>query len=118
MLRPPKKNVLARHHRLAYLNEHGPRVTQRVNGHSQERNPLEVLNHRIEEIAMAEPVLKESIPKVSDAGEYDRTCKEDFEAVQVESVDLWCQTQEEVVENATQDRGRDTICREGKVERK
>jgi hypothetical protein len=87
-----------------------------VGGHSQERNPPEVLNHCIEEVAVAESVLKERIPKVSDAGKYDRTRQEDLETVQVESVDLWCQPQEEVVQNATQDRGGDTIYREEKRE--
>ena len=74
-------------------------IPKRRQGNAQEGNPSEILDHRREEIPVPESVFEECEPEIADAGEDDGTCEENFEGVEVESVDVGSEAEEEVVED-------------------
>jgi len=59
---------------------------------------------------MAETVFKECIAQVTYTGEYDCTCLEDLERVEIKSVELGCESEEEVVEDRAEGCGCNAIC--------
>lgn len=58
---------------------------------------------------MAKAVLEEGESEIADAGEDDRAGEQDFEAVEVVSVELGCKPEEEIVENGAKGRSSNPI---------
>lgn len=106
MLRPPKKKKLERDFNLV-KNGVGKTI-ESVD--SQERHPGEVLDERIDQIALTETVLEEREPKISRTREDDGTCQPDLKTVQVVAVDVEPPSEQEIVHDRKECSRCETVC--------
>jgi len=75
----------------------------------EERYPSQILHEGSKEIAVTEAVFQEGEAEVAQGREYDRTCEEDLEAVEVETVDIRSKSEEEVVDDRSDSSSGDAV---------
>jgi len=65
----------------------------------QEWDPSQVLQQRREETPLAQSILEERVSYIADAWENDGASQENLETFQVESIKLWSETKQEIVQH-------------------
>lgn len=78
-------------------------------GNEQEGKPLDVLNQRVLQPALAKSVLEHRVPKVARTGEHNSDGQPDLKRVEVEGVNLDLPTAEQVVEHSEDEADRNAV---------
>ncbi len=76
----------------------------------QERNPAQVFKERSEEIPLTKSILEQRISDIAKTGENDRAREQNLETVQIETVKLWGETQDQVIDDGADGGRGDAIC--------